>query len=119
MQNPRYWRATLFGVVIIVILAAALMGCQPEGEAQPPINPEAIETPAPDSQTTDPRITVPIENQLPPAGAEEGHIGNPDVVPDMSPRSDRDPDWDCTPTGNSAIDTWKREAKCGGKLDGE
>lgn len=27
--------------------------------------------------------------------------------------------WDCTPTGNQSIDDWKREAKCGGKLEGE
>ena len=61
-------------------------------------------------------VTVPT----PPPGADEGHLGDPEAVPDLTPVDNgRDPDWDCTPTGNTAIDDWKRDAKCGGKLDGE
>ena len=103
MKNPPNWRMTLLGVVLIIVAAAILVGCQ--------------ETPAP---APEPEVTPPVEVVVPPVGAEEGHIGDPEATPDLTPvENGRDPDWDCTPTDNTAINDWKREAKCGGKLDGE
>ena len=102
MKNPPNWGLTLLGVVLIIVAAALVAGCQPE----PPLPPE--------------EPTEKVEVVVPPEGADEGHLGDPEAVPDFTPvENGRDPDWDCTPTGNTAIDDWKRDAKCGGKLDGE
>ena len=122
MNNPPNWRLTLFGVLLVMSSAVFLPGCQPGEEApRGTIDPSAIDVPAPDGATVDPRTAVPVESQLAPAGADEGYIGDPEQMPDLTPHTGagRDPDWDCAPTGNQSIDDWKRQAKCGGRLDGE
>ena len=100
MENPPNWRLTLLGVLLVIAAGVLLPGCQ--------------EAPVPEAPVP------PVETVTPPPGADEGHLGDPEAEPDFTPvENGRDPDWDCAPTDNTAINDWKREAKCGGKLDGE
>ncbi len=89
------------GMLFIVCVVVPLSGCQ-EGD-EPPVKGEAP--------------TAVVAPQEPPAiDSDAIPVPEPDSAT-VDPR--RDPDWDCRPTGNSAIDDWKRDAKCGGKLEGE
>ena len=116
-MNPPNWRLTLLGVAIVIAIAVVLPGCaDPAGDALEPRGAETIQPTDTDAvrEPGDPLLPA-----APPAGADEGNLGDPDNVNLEPVTNGRDPNWDCDPTGNTAIDDWKREAKCGGKLNGE
>ena len=96
-MNPPNWRLTLLGVAIVLAIAAVLPGCsQPAGDALEPQREEAVLPSDRTGHETDDAVVVP------PEGADEGHLGEPGNA-DLTPKRERDPDWDCDPTGNTAI----------------